>query len=72
MTVEECIDYIAVCSDFNTEKPEPTVFIECMKRLGITDRSKCIIFEDSVAGLTAGQNAAMKTVICHMSNDHKV
>ena len=56
------------CEEFGKNKPDPTVFLKCMERLGCTDYSECVIFEDSVRGLTAAHNAQPGKVICILSN----
>lgn len=42
-------------------KPEPDVFLNTAKALGISN-TKCLVFEDIPAGIIAGKRAGMKTV----------
>ena len=42
-------------------KPEPDVYINTAKKLDVNP-SKCLVFEDLPAGITAGKRAGMKTV----------
>ncbi|KAK4696420.1 hypothetical protein P7C70_g8383, partial [Phenoliferia sp. Uapishka_3] len=46
-------------------KPDPTIFIEAAKLLGITTpegRAKCLVFEDGAPGVRAGRAAGMEVV----------
>ncbi len=42
-------------------KPDPEVFLEGAKAVGV-EPSRCIVFEDAVAGIEAAKNARMKCV----------
>ena len=42
-------------------KPEPDVFLECAKKLGVVPES-CLVLEDSVPGLEAAQAAGMPVI----------
>lgn len=44
-----------------TGKPAPDIFLEAARRLGC-DPSRCVVFEDSPAGIQAGLAAGMLTV----------
>ncbi|HAA56905.1 MAG TPA: hypothetical protein DCE42_19215 [Myxococcales bacterium] len=43
-------------------KPEPEGFLKCAEILGVAP-GKCLVFEDSIAGLTAAKAAGMKSVL---------
>lgn len=46
--------HVIVCGDDVKEsKPNPAIFLEAMRRLGSTDASKCLVFEDAVNGVRA-------------------
>ncbi len=45
-------------------KPAPDVYLECADKLGV-DPSECIVFEDIVNGIIAGNRAGMTTVAVH-------
>ena len=47
--------------DVKLHKPHPEVYLNAASRLGI-DPSRCVVFEDSFSGITAGLNAGMKVV----------
>jgi len=49
-------------SEVERGKPEPDIFQLALLRLGVADPSKCVVFEDSPAGLTAALTAGMKAV----------
>ncbi|TSD67847.1 HAD family phosphatase [Inquilinus sp. KBS0705] len=45
----------------NEPKPSPQIFLKAAEILDI-GAQKCVVFEDSIAGLKAGNNAGMKVV----------
>ena len=47
--------------DVQQHKPNPEVYLTTAQRLGIPPE-RCIVFEDSFSGVTAGLNAGMKVV----------
>ena len=49
-------------SEVERGKPEPDIFRLALSRLGALDPAKCVVFEDSPAGLTAAMAAGMKAV----------
>lgn len=49
-------------SEVEKGKPEPDIFLLVKERLSVKDASRCVVFEDSVAGLTAALAAGMKAV----------
>lgn len=49
--------------EVKASKPAPDTFLVCRKRFDpIPDKSNCLVFEDSVAGVTAGVRAGMPVV----------
>ena len=48
-------------NDVSAAKPDPEVFLIAAERLGI-EPSKCVVFEDSVAGVQAANRAEMLSV----------
>ncbi|EFO62953.1 Hydrolase, putative [Giardia lamblia P15] len=57
----ELFDAIVSCDDVSASKPDPAIFLECFKRLGI-DASEALIFEDSIHGLEAARRSGAKAV----------
>ena len=52
-----------VCAeDTPRHKPEPDVFLEAARRLGVGDPSRCVVFEDTELGLEAARRAGMRGV----------
>lgn len=52
----------SVCADdFTRSKPDPECFQLAARRLSV-DPTRCLVFEDSVAGLQAARSAGMATV----------
>ena len=57
----EKFDAIVDGNDVTKAKPDPEVFLNAAKDLGIEPES-CIVFEDSVAGITAANTADMISI----------
>lgn len=56
--VLDWFDVIVGAEDTERHKPEPDVFLEAARRLGV-EPSTCAVFEDSDLGLEAGRRAGM-------------
>ena len=55
--------------DFGASKPAPDCFLHAASILEV-EPARCLVFEDSIAGLTAGRAAGMTVgAILHRSND---
>ena len=50
---------IITADDVEKGKPEPDVYLEAARRLGVKPED-CLVFEDIVPGIMAGKNAGMK------------
>lgn len=59
--VDEWFDAVVGAEDTERHKPEPDVFLEAARRIGI-DPDACVVFEDTEMGLEAGRRAGMHTV----------
>ena len=57
--LEECFDAIATGPEVEEGKPAPDIFLLAAQRLGVQPH-KCLVFEDSPAGIEAAQRAG-----CH-------
>jgi beta-phosphoglucomutase family hydrolase len=64
------LDRIPVRDDFNViinstmvskPKPDPQIFLKAAEKLG-SDPAKCVVFEDSLAGIRSANSAGMKVV----------
>jgi HAD superfamily hydrolase (TIGR01509 family) len=51
-------DALVTAEDTPRHKPEPDVFLEAARRLGV-EASKCVVFEDTAIGLEAARRAGM-------------
>ena len=54
-------DKISDGTNISRSKPDPEVFLKAAEYLGI-DPAKCVVIEDAVAGIDAGEAAGMYTV----------
>ncbi len=60
----QCIDWfdaIVTAEDTQRHKPEPDVFLEAARQLGVV-ASECIVFEDADLGVEAAKRAGMKCI----------
>jgi beta-phosphoglucomutase len=58
------IDAVAAAEDVSRGKPEPDVFLEAARRLGVPPE-RCVVVEDAAAGIEAARRAGMKSVGVH-------
>ncbi|MGW7007557.1 HAD-IA family hydrolase [Streptomyces sp. NPDC054933] len=59
---------LVTVDDITRHKPDPEPFLLAAERLGV-DPTRCVVFEDAPAGLTAGRAAGMTTVA--LTTTHK-
>eukprot|EP00768_Dysnectes_brevis_P003492 gnl/Dysnectes_brevis/2488_a2976_1520.p1 GENE.gnl/Dysnectes_brevis/2488_a2976_1520~~gnl/Dysnectes_brevis/2488_a2976_1520.p1 ORF type:complete len:253 (+),score=62.39 gnl/Dysnectes_brevis/2488_a2976_1520:27-785(+) len=52
---------VVTTADVESRKPEPAVYLECIKRLD-GESSRAVVFEDTLAGLEGGRRAGCRTV----------
>lgn len=57
----KCFDFIVDGNDITSAKPDPEIFLKSAK-LSQCDPSDCFVFEDSIAGITAANNANMTSI----------
>lgn len=60
--LESWFSAFAFGSEVATGKPAPDIFLLARDRLGVSDSSACVVFEDSPAGLRAAHAAGMRPV----------
>jgi HAD superfamily hydrolase (TIGR01509 family) len=54
-------DYVVAAEDVARGKPEPDVFLEAARRMGVA-AADCIVFEDTDEGLEGARRAGMRRV----------
>jgi beta-phosphoglucomutase len=59
--IRQYFDAIVIGSMVREPKPSPQIFLKAAECLSIQP-DNCVVFEDSIAGLKAGNNAGMKVV----------
>ena len=52
---------ITDASEISKGKPDPEIFLKTAHKMGI-DPGRCIVFEDSIHGITAARAAGMKVI----------
>ena len=55
------LEAMVTAEDTERHKPEPDVFLEAARRLGVTSEL-CVVFEDTDIGLLAAKRAGMASV----------
>lgn len=65
--LEDYFSAVVTCSDVKRAKPEPDVYLEAARRLGVGP-SDCMVFEDIPVGIQAGKSAGMRT--CAVRDDY--
>lgn len=55
------LDVITTACEVKAGKPEPDIYLEVAKRLGV-EPSECLVFEDIPAGIIAGKRAGMQVI----------
>ncbi len=58
LAIRSWFDTMVVAEDTPRHKPEPDVFLEAARRLGV-EAAKCVVFEDTDIGLEAARRAGM-------------
>ena len=57
--IRRYFDVVVTGHDFTRSKPDPEIYLYAMKKLCLTVE-ECLVIEDSLYGIKAGKNAAMK------------
>lgn len=65
----DLVEVIVSTRDIGGQKPDPEVYLECMRRLGAGPESS-VVFEDSASGLRGGRATGARTV-CLFTNGSK-
>jgi beta-phosphoglucomutase-like phosphatase (HAD superfamily) len=52
--VAEYFDTVVLGEEVAESKPSPVPYQVAMRRLGVTDPTRCVVFEDSLPGVMAG------------------
>ena len=60
-------DAVVCAEDVSHGKPDPEVFLKGASKLGV-DPKRCIVFEDALPGIEAGQRGGMKVVAVATTN----
>ena len=61
LKVKEYFDAVVTACDVAHGKPEPDIYLEVAKRLGVQPEN-CLVFEDIPAGIMAGKAAGMPVI----------
>jgi beta-phosphoglucomutase len=61
LKIADYFDVVISGGDVKHGKPDPEIFLKAASKLGV-EPQKCLVFEDSLAGLEGAYNAGMKAV----------
>ena len=61
LKVKEYFDAVVTACEVAHGKPEPDIYLEVAKRLGVQPEN-CLVFEDIPAGIMAGKAAGMPVI----------
>ena len=50
-------------------KPDPEGYISARKKLGLSEKAKCLVVEDSPAGIVAGRRAGFRVLAVATTHD---
>lgn len=64
------LDTLVTAEDVENHKPNPDIFLEAAKRVGVLSQN-CVVIEDAVNGIQAANNAGMKSVALISENHSK-
>ncbi|MBF4695710.1 HAD family hydrolase [Fusibacter ferrireducens] len=59
--IQSCFHSLRTSCEVEAGKPSPDIFLKVAEDLGVAP-DKCLVFEDTHAGILAGRNAGMKVV----------
>ena len=59
--IEEYFSVFITANDVNKHKPDPQVFLEAAKKLGIIPEN-CVVIEDAPVGIEAAKRGNMKAI----------
>ena len=59
--IEDLIDIYTACDEVKVNKPDPAVYLESAKKLGVSP-DRCLVCEDIIVGIQAGRAAGMRVV----------
>ncbi len=62
--IDAIFDRVYTCEDVAAIKPDPEIYIRALQDLGLP-AEKCLVFEDSLAGVQAAKAAGLETVVMY-------
>jgi beta-phosphoglucomutase len=61
LKIRDYFSAIVTANDVDKHKPDPSLFLEAAKRLGINP-DQCVVIEDAQSGISAAKNGNMKAI----------
>jgi HAD superfamily hydrolase (TIGR01509 family) len=62
LKLEDTFSLVITGSDVTKNKPEPDIYLETAKRLGVSSE-ECVVIEDSATGVAAAKKAGMMCIV---------
>lgn len=69
LPIKKYFEVIVTGEEVDRKKPSPDIFLKTADKLNVLP-AKCVVFEDSVAGVKAAKNAQMRVVGISRSEEH--
>lgn len=63
--LQEYFDLIVTKDDVKLKKPNPEVYNKIIRKLNISDLSRCVVVEDSLTGVIAAKNANLDVIVIY-------
>jgi HAD superfamily hydrolase (TIGR01509 family) len=71
LKIDKYFDAVVTGEEVARKKPSPDIFLRAADKLNVVPE-KCVVFEDSIAGVMAAKNANMRVVGMVRDSGHKV
>lgn len=71
MNREDWFRHIVAAGDVEKGKPDPEVFLKAAEKLEVAPE-RCVVFEDSLSGIEAGEAGSMKVVALTTTNSREI
>jgi len=69
MAIEDHLQFYLGSEDYPYGKPDPSCFLLAARRLGVAP-DRCLVFEDSTAGVRAAKAAGMRCIALYRPGHH--
>ncbi len=57
-------DAVVTSAEFGKRKPDPEIFFYTLQKMGLTEKSDCLVCGDEYADIVGGDRAGFQTILC--------